>query len=347
MKLFRIATVYLDRKLVIDEKLCIDDGATSVYIQDASFGGELGRLLLQAVTVLEARPEVSSLGEVTVPEQARKRAEVAIETVANFLSVLNHSRRRIASPRPFVALGIDDEDEKGWASSLSRFQGEHTSIPKTSYCLPTTSENLQAFSDRLDGVALLAEALAHEHSTGKFHEFMRLFERAFALAPSQFEKKLAQFLRGADLGYDRAEVKRWIELRNPATHANDLTRSDIVFESHVRPVIARMEQAAFDVLLNKNTWAHSSKERRPLWRPPVATISPKNALRLTQGLEAKFQFQILDPFDAFVYDGGFRIPELPNHLWSSWAKTEAHISERPETGTTRDGDGTETGTELV
>jgi hypothetical protein len=327
MKLIRFATLYMERKVQLKDKLCLGDNRLFVEIQDASLGSELPRLLLQAVMTLSARPDASPQGEVIVPEEPRKEAEDFIETIANLLAVLNHSHRRISSPRPFVALGLEDDDETGWASGLTRFQGEHSSIPQTSYCLPTSSENLQALSDRLDGVALLAEALAHEHATGKFHEYMRLFERAFALTPSQFEKKLAQFLQGTDLGYDRNEVKKWIELRNPATHANDLTQSHIVLESHVRPVIARIEQAAYDVLFNKKTWANPSRERRPLWWPPVATIGAKNAIRVTQGLDASFQFQVLDPFGAFVYDASFRIPQLPKHLWSSWSVTETALTE--------------------
>ena len=321
MKLVRFATLYLKRKVELKDKLCLGDERASVEVQDASLGGQVPRLLFQAVMALDARPEVSSQREVIVPEQPRKEAEGAIESVANLLAVLNHSHRQISSPWPFVALGLEDEDENRWASSLTRFQGEQSGIPQTSYCLPPSSEQLEALSDRVDGVALLAEALTHEHPTGKFHEFMRLFERAFALAPSQFEKKLTQFLQGADLGYDRNEVKKWIDLRNPATHANDLTRTHIVLESHVRPVIARIEQAAYDVLFNKKTWAEASKERRPWWRPMVATIAAKNAVRVTKGLDANVQVQALDPFEAFVYDSSFRLPTLPKNLWSSWPET--------------------------
>jgi hypothetical protein len=165
---------------------------------------------------------------------------------------------------------------------------------------------------------------------------MRLFERAFALSPSQFEKKLSQFLQGADLGYDRSEVKQWVELRNPATHANDLTRDHIVLESHVRPVIARLEQAAYDVLFNKKTWAEPSRERRTQWRPDVATIAAKNAVRITKGQGADFTVQILDPFEAFLYDPVFHLPRLPENLWSSWPKTrqafsgQMKVEERPQ-----------------
>ncbi len=122
----------------------------------------------------------------------------------------------------------------------------------------------------------------------------------------------------------------------PATHANDLTRGHIVLESHVRPVIARLEQAAYDVLFNKRTWADPSRERRPQWRPDVATIAMKDAVRVTKGQNAQFTVQILDPFEAFVYDASFRPPRLPEHLWSSWPETreafsgQMKLEERPQ-----------------
>jgi hypothetical protein len=320
MKLIRFATVFLNLKPSGQENISFEAGEVSVDVQNVSSGEET-RLLLQAAISLNTRPEVSSQGEVAVPEQPRKEAEAVIETVANVLAVLNHSPRRISSPHPFVALFLEGEEEQSWASGLSRFVGHHSGIPRTTYRLPSSPEYLAALSDRMDGAALLAEAITHEHATGKFHEFMRLFERAFALSPSQFEKKLAQFLQGADLGYDRNEVKRWIELRNPATHANDPVRSFIALESDVRPVIARMEQAAYDVLWNKKSWQNSSRERRQVWLPTVATISPTYDVMIIKGLDASFMIQMLDPFKAFPCDAGFHLPEFPPHLWASWPGT--------------------------
>jgi hypothetical protein len=160
MKLVRFATLYLERKVELDDNLCFESETTSVHVQDASHGGEGARLLLQAVVGLDAWPEVDSSGVVVVPEQPRKEAERGIEVVGNLLSVLNHSSRRISSPRPFVALGLEDSREIQWVAGLTCFQGNHSGIPQTSFCLPPSAEHLEALSDRLDGVALLAEALA-------------------------------------------------------------------------------------------------------------------------------------------------------------------------------------------
>jgi hypothetical protein len=319
MKLIRFATIYLKLEPADLTQLTLEVGGIPVDVQNVSHQN-VTRLLLRAAVSLDCKPEVSSDGEVTVPDQPRKQAESAIEAAATVLSVLNHSARRISSPFPYVALYLENEQEARWASNLSRFAGHNFGIPQTTFNLPPTPEYLAALADRLDGATLLTEAISQDHATGKFHEFMRLFERAFALVPSQFEKKLAQFLEGADLGYQRAEVKSWIDLRNPATHANDSTRSLIVLESDIRPVIARMEQAAYDVLWNKKTWQDPSRERRLMWQPTVATVSSSYDVMLTQGLGAKYLIQMLDPYKAFSHDASFRPPAFPPHLWACWPK---------------------------
>jgi hypothetical protein len=320
MKLIRFATVYLKQD-VTQPTVTFDDGTAPVTVRDVGKSGDRTRLLLQATVNLAEKPSASATGVVEVPVDERKEAEAAIETVANLLAVMNHTRRSISSPRPFVALYLESDEERFWSAGLSRFEGEQSGIPETSYLLAPSNEHLAALGDRLDGVALLAEALAQDHATGQFHEFIRLFERAFTLPPSQFEKKLAQFLGGAGLGYGRSEVRHWVDLRNPVTHAKDLSQTRIVLESDILPVIARMEQAAYDVLMNKKVWHNPSKERRDLWSPHVATLSPTHALKVTKGEDAKFHIHLFDPFMAFRYDAGFGIRELPENHWSVWPVT--------------------------
>ena len=60
-----------------------------------------------------------------------------------------------------------------------------------------------------------------------------------------------------------------------ATHAD--VRRRFVLESDVRPVTSRMEQAAFDVLLNKRAWREPSLERRGAWVPVAGTRNPSGA----------------------------------------------------------------------
>ena len=127
----------------------------------------------------------------------------------------------------------------------------------------------ELLADRRDGIGLMAEALAHTHAMGRFHDLMRVFERAFALGPWDLVEPLAKFRRGSRLGYSKPEVSNWSELRGPATHAD--RRSLVLTEPDLRRPVMRMEQAAYDVLLNKATWPDRSTRRRNRWRPTTDT----------------------------------------------------------------------------
>lgn len=87
---------------------------------------------------------------------------------------------------------------------------------------------------------------------------MRVFKRAFRLGPFDLIDPLAEFLAPGHVGYTHEEVRRWIELRQPATHAD--RRPYFVLERDVQPVVERMIQAAYDVLFNKKIWQDKSRE---------------------------------------------------------------------------------------
>jgi len=49
-------------------------------------------------------------------------------------------------------------------------------------------------ADRADGLALLVEASGIRHASGRFHEYIRVFERAFGKASRLLALPLAEFL---------------------------------------------------------------------------------------------------------------------------------------------------------
>ena len=179
-----------------------------------------------------------------------------------------------------------------------------------------TFDVLDSLVDRLDGVALLAEATAHGHLVGQFHEYVRLFERAFALGSSKLCNPLARFLKDANQGYTHAEVRKWlIDLRHPATHADQ--RESFVLEGDIRPVIHRIEQAAYEVLFNKKAWRNSSFARRTVWCPTAKLVSAdplqhevvaQNACTLTA--------QLLDHYGSYPLDLTAGIDTLPQGWWA-------------------------------
>ena len=109
----------------------------------------------------------------------------------------------------------------------------------------------------------MTDAVASHHPTGAFRDYFRVFERAFGVS----SKSLAPLIVATchpRLGVTLDEVETWIAARDPASHADK--RRTFIVSSDVTPFLDRIEQAAYDVFLNKLTWRSASTERRELWR---------------------------------------------------------------------------------
>lgn len=324
MKLIRWATLYFQSLesnwLQQSWKVKIDNiDVISHQIDNAPKIEDKHRILVSAHVELVRWPEKTQDNYIIIPETERKSAEEAIETVANLIAIAEHCQRSISSPSPCVAFLPENEVALEWLETSAGIVANRDSVPDVRFRLEIDEKLLMALSDRLDGVALLSEALAHNHPTGRYHEFIRLYERAFQLSISQLDKKLFQFLRDSELGYERDEIKTWIQLRDAATHADERKSNHLVLESDVTRFIPRMKQAAYDLLLNKKVWRDRSSERRNFWKPVVVTISRQNAIQLTKGKAASFQFQAFDEFKSYPLDLNSGLNPLPKDVWSKWA----------------------------
>jgi hypothetical protein len=267
----------------------LEDGARELTILMA---GELR---------LPRRPKLAAGRFVVVPPDAREQVERSLETVANLISVFEGTSRVISSPVPCVAFMAYTNEARQW---LERAEGIHQlgelqDVPAMTNKVSLDDGLLKALADRFDGVALLAEALAQNHATGRFREFFRLYERAFALPPRKLADPLVAFLDGR-YAYSSAEVENWIRLRDPATHAD--VRPWFALERDVLPFLDRMEQAARDILLNKATWRDPSTTRRHLWEPSAWTESEASRGHAKLGLPATIKATILDEFGAYRTD---------------------------------------------
>lgn len=340
MKLLRLATYYFDPPFSDWREWRV--GLSDVVVETMGaweIEGKL-RLLVVAQTDLPTRLSLTNRNLIIIPDDVRKRAEAAIEATANMLAITQRCKRSIASPSPTVALLIEDAEDQAWLASTSGIEFAPRMSQGFRFRLdPTDQVLMQSLSDRWDGVALLAEALAHDHATGRFHEFMRLFERAFALGPSKLVEPLAAFLAGTNLGYTAGEVQRWtIDLRHPATHAD--RRPDFVLEADVQPVIPRMEQAAYDILFNKATWRSPTVDRRATWSPPAGTRSDDHLdLFIVRGSEVALEARFFDEFGSYPLDLSAGLTVLPNGWWADLVGREAarrddpsEPSSRPEAG---------------
>jgi hypothetical protein len=220
-------------------------------------------VLMAAGVKLRYRPKLASGRFVVVSDDARRAAERALEILVTTVAVAERCRREIASPFPWVAFEATDDSARRW---LEAAEGIHEldrilDVPNLTGDPVGVDDAavMDGLTDRWDGIALLAEAFANTHPTGRLHELLRVFERAFALPARNLATPLGAFLHPR-YGYETEELEAWLKLRDPATHAD--VRRDFVLEADVRPVLRRMEQAAVDVLLNKAVWRNPDSDRR-------------------------------------------------------------------------------------
>jgi hypothetical protein len=278
------------------------------------------QIFVTAVADLSERPKVNEDGLVIVPEGPLKLAETMIETSAHLVAISERCKRYIMSPMPSVAFFPEDQETREWLNSTNGIlRSKAGGVVGSSGFSIDSDTTIKLSLDRSDGVALLAEALAHEHPTGMFHELVRLFERAFRLGPSALVQPLAEFLAGADsMNHTSSEVERWlIALRHPATHAD--RRPEFVLEADIRPVVPRMLQAAYDVLFNKEVWRTPSTQRRSLWHPTSGTSGEFSDIYLTQGHPMQLEVEIFDEVGSYPMSLNAGLSKaMPPELWSKW-----------------------------
>ena len=276
--------------------------------------------MLFAEIPMKNQPLVAEDGLLDIPQTERKQCEFAIYTAANIVSIAVGSGRSILSPMPpTVALIPETDAERTRLEQTRGIRFNPRLIPAPKFPLEMSEALVRGLQDRFDGLALLSEAFSNSHASGRFHEYIRLFERAFARSSGEIEKKLTQFLQDAGLGYDRREVGAWLALRHPSVHADGKKQEFFATEGDFIPIISRMEQAAIDVLLNKLEWHRPSAARRQLWKPNCSTNSERGDLVIVQGSIVPFGFQLLDTYGVFLMENcGLEKP--PVNWWTKWAQ---------------------------
>jgi hypothetical protein len=324
MKIARLAMLYLDKEdassFKKDWKIVLGEVTVkSIKIGKSQDSIKKSRVMLQASIELPKMPLKTKDGIICVPEQERKKTEHVIEMVSNFISIIEKCSRSISSPSPCLAFIPSNEKELEWLDDSSGIFSNRNSISGAYSEIEFGETILAVLLDRMDGAALMAEALASSHSGNKYREFIRLFECAFQQSSTQVERKLSQFLAGSELGYTREEIKIWLSYRHGAMHADGKKTNEIVLESDVKAYIPRMQQAAYDVLFNKKTWGNSSRERADNLPHIVATSNDENDLVITQGSTPTFHVQMFDDFQVYPMDLNAFINVLPDGLWSKWA----------------------------
>lgn len=279
--------------------------AYQIQVANYSYHNQSHLLLLAASTKLKYLPKCSR-NQVVVPEAERLKLENLIEDTVNTISIANMSARQLSSPNPSIAFYPETLEDRIWLSNkkgiLYPDQTTNTS------CQPATldvREHLDTLSDRLDGVALVSEALCHSHACGKFHEYFRVIERAFGLSSKKLIDPLFLYFTGTVYEYTRKEIEKWIVVRHGITHAD--VKPKLLYESDVSAIIPRLEGAALDVLFNKEKWRSQDVKRTQRWTPPAGMEASGPFLQ--KGKIGKITLKVMDEFNSFPKD--IELPSLP------------------------------------
>jgi hypothetical protein len=118
------------------------------------------KVLVAGGVPLEYRPKRTRDRRVVVPDGPRRRCELAIEAIADLVSIAERCSRSIASPFPWVAFEPTSDAARAW---LSEAVGIHeldrvVDISSASATVELSPEIIDGLSDRSGGVVLLAEA---------------------------------------------------------------------------------------------------------------------------------------------------------------------------------------------
>lgn len=188
-------------------------------------------LMVYGEVGLNHKPKITGTQLVVIPKPERSKLEGALERYANVLAVSEGMKRKISSPSPCVALVPEDDGDMQLLASASGILREgNSAVPDTARTFDYAS-NADAIADRLDGVALLAEALSQDHAGGRFRDLVRVFERAFRQTGETLRYSLSRFLDGTVFDYTEDEVKYWIRIRDRVSHAD--RRSQVLLEKDV------------------------------------------------------------------------------------------------------------------
>jgi len=255
---------------------------------------------------LSRRPATNSDGLILVPEAERRLLEQSIERFADLLAVARRANRRIFSAVPEAALRDLNEQDRKWTESVNGFAITGTSRIYVDSSVSLADLPVAALADRPDGVTLLAEALSSDHETGQFRELCRVLERAFACGPAELVDPVTSFLQYfTELDYHRDEVANWLMvLRHLATHAD--RREAFAIAADVVPVLGRLQQAAYDILLNKENWRSCDTDRRTVWTPVNGVLRDNGAIQLDTHT-GYIGSEVLDAFGIYPYGRDYHL----------------------------------------
>ena len=336
MRLVRLAVIQLSpNPRHVPSAFMMRDGRVDVEITPvADLSGT--RQIAKATTPI-GTPRLDDGGLIVIPEEPRQWCEAAIIRAADVLAINTRSARSVVTGTPPLALVPEGEADLALLAQARAIRANPPRALSTFITGVSLADLGPALHGRWDGAALLAEAYSHKQWSGRYREFVRLFEVAFGRSFMQMDKKLSAAL-APGMGYAAAEVRRWQALRHPFSHADGKKTDEIALESDARPVAQRMEQAALDILMNKAEWGTWSSVRRNLWRPDAITADATGRGFVVQGSAPTVEWLLLDEFGVFPRILKLQHTNLPLDWWHRFAPVELGTgdAEQSEAGMSAD-----------
>jgi hypothetical protein len=268
---------------------------------------EHDKVRVAAYAIVDAGSPQLVADRLEVPSGPRRSADLAIAEYADVLAVVHQCKRTIRSPQPSVALAPSDAAEHKMLAGVTGLRNPAGREPKGARVMPPAipGQVIQTLTDRLDGLAMLADSLSEDTAIGRVRELFRLFERAFRESPSGCVDPLTSFLSTAPRHdasqYTSEEIRHWfLQLRPAAIHAD--RHDHFARSADISPFLSRIEFAAYDVLLNMATWGDVSSPRRTKQHSFMSAPRPGSLAPVVLQRGASLTVDWLDPFGVHPVD---------------------------------------------
>ncbi len=317
MKLIKILLIEFEDR--ISNLKSLDYNKRSIYSRinnSVSINGKESNILITEKKGIEYLIEKDNI-TISISNNIIKEIEEVAEEFINFISLSKNTGRKISASKPSIFLEPENNLDIMNLSIARNMKFENISNIASArtdfkFDLDFCKENLQ---DRIDGVQILAEANSTNHLSGKFHEYIRFFERAFKRENSGLTEPLSKFLSSnKNLGYSKKEIEKWINDRNRSVHAND--KSGYLIERDVIKFIDRIEQASYDILFNKLEWGNKSIRRRNLFKFREGTDSDMNNLFIPPSTTSNIMMSFLDETKSYPQNISFEVyKSIPKNWW--------------------------------
>ena len=329
MKLLRLAVFYLNSKqekwnnFEVKTENCVIRSLQSNIMETSS----KQRLIICAEKTLKHKPKISQENIIIPPEKDRRELEKATHFIGNLISISEFVGNSIRSPIPCVVFIPETQDELDFLNNTNGMKFKPIPYVDFKFSLQDIVIE-QDLEDRIEGCEFISIALSQSSSLGQLHEYVRFFERAFALASNNLVDSLYSFLKGSDVTYTRNEIYYWIiRLRDGSTHADQ--RNKFIFEPDMTKHIVRIRQAVYDVLFNKTIWNDSSITRRQVFSTPLGLLEDNTPFGVVGHPKFIGHVQLMDPYDVFPLDLTVKFNSFPENWWFSNADGENIIETQP------------------